>query len=210
MRARNARERCFDCAISNLYGVKMNNSIEANQKVRKSLLQLLESDHCIGSPDGVLVLVEYGDYECPTCAAAEPLTKHLVESFGDQMKFIYRHFPLNDIHPHAELAAEAAEAAGAQGRFWEMHDLLYRNHAHLKMPSLLQYAEQLELNMPRFEAEMKDRIYLQRVQEHRQSGELLNLMSSPSFFLNGNAVDVSFGLENLENAIVADSRKISG
>ena len=164
-------------------------------------MRQLESDHCIGAPDASIVLVEYGDYECESCASAYPLTMHLIQTFGDQMKFIFRHYPLNEVHPHAEMAAEAAEAAGAQGRFWEMHDLLFRNSGHLKLTSLLGYAEQLELNMTRFKGEMQERIYLQRIQEHRLSGELLELRATPAFFLNERFVDVSFGLEHLEDAV---------
>ncbi|MET3108939.1 protein-disulfide isomerase [Oxalobacteraceae bacterium GrIS 2.11] len=179
----------------------MSTATHANEQVKQELTQQLESDHCIGAPDARLVLLEYGDYECPSCADAFPLTKHLVESFGDQIKFIFRHYPLTEIHPHAELAAEAAEAAGAQGRFWEMHDLLFTNSTHLKMPALISYAEQLELDMVRFQAEMQDRIYLQRVQDHRHSAELLELRSTPVFFLNHQFIDVSFNLEHLEKAV---------
>ena len=186
----------------------MNNSNDANQQVKQDLMKQLESDHCIGAPDAGLVLLEYGDYECTSCANAQPLVRHLIESFGNQMKLIYRHYPLTQIHPHAELAAEAAEAAGAQGRFWEMHELLFQNSAHLKMPAMLNYAEALELDLSRFEGEMKDRIYLQRIQAHRHSGDLLELKGTPAFFLNGKIIDVSFGLEHLEDAVYAAVKKL--
>lgn len=179
----------------------MNHSHDSNQRVKQDLMRQLEADHCIGAPDASIILLEYGDYECESCVSAYPLTMHLIQSFGNRMKLIFRHYPLNQVHPHAEMAAEAAEAAGAQGRFWEMHDLLFRNSSHLKMTSLLDYAEQLELDMTRFKAEMQARIYLQRIQEHRQSGEVLELRSTPAFFLNERFVDVSFGLDHLEDAV---------
>jgi protein-disulfide isomerase len=150
-----------------------------------------------------VVLVEYGDYECPYCAAAEPFTQHLVDTFGEQIKFIFRHYPLVEVHPHAELAAEAAEAAAAQGKFWEMHHLLFTHQKHLDLASLTKYAEELELDMRRFNAEMTERIYTQRVQEHRRAGEQLRLHSSPTFFINDVLVDVSFGFGHLETAVLA-------
>ena len=186
----------------------MKKSHDSNQRVRQDLMKQLESDHSIGAPEAAIVLLEYGDYECESCASAYPLTMHLIQSFGDQMKLIFRHYPLTEVHSHAEMAAEAAEAAGAQGRFWEMHDLLFRNSPHLKLTSLLGYAEQLELDMTRFKAEMQERIYLQRIQEHRLSGELLELRGTPAFFLNERFVDVSFGLEHLEDAVNMAARDI--
>ena len=167
------------------------------------LAALDAKEHSQGNDDAALTLLEYGDYECPSCIQAEPLTRHLVEVWGDRLRFVYRHYPLMEIHPHAELAAEAAEAAAAQGKFWAMHHLLYRQPQHLKPKALSGYAETIGLAMLRFEAEMADRIYTQRVQEHRRAGELTGLRSTPAFFLNGRPVDVSFGLERLEDAVAA-------
>lgn len=164
---------------------------------------LLAADHSTGSEHAALLLLEYGDYECPTCSAAEPVTQHLVETFGNRLRFVFRHFPLVEFHLHAELAAEAAEAAAAQGKFWEMHHLLFTHRQHLELSALTHYAEKLDLDMVRFSAEMADRIYLQRVQEHRRTGEQIGLLASPSFFLNDVMIDVSFGLERLENAVRA-------
>lgn len=164
---------------------------------------LLAADHVAGSAHAKLLLLEYGDYECPSCVEAEPVTRHLIEAFGKRMKFVFRHFPLVEIHPHSELAAEAAEAAAAQDKFWPMHHLLFTHSQHLTRGSLDQYAEMIDLDMRRFRTEMADRIYTQRVQEHRRSGELIGLRGSPTFFLNGEVVDVSFGLEHLELAVRA-------
>ena len=164
---------------------------------------LLAADHIAGSEHAKLQLLEYGDYECPSCVEAEPVTRHLVEAFGKRMKFVFRHFPLVEVHPHAELAAEAAEAAAAQDKFWPMHHLLFTHSQHLKLGELTHYAEMIDLDMLRFNAEMADRIYTQRVHEHRRSGEQIGLRGSPTFFLNGALVDVSFGLERLEHAVRA-------
>ena len=127
-------------------------------------------DHSIGSDHSPITVVEYGDFECPTCKQAAPAVKLVLERFGNRIRFVFRHFPIESAHPHAMHAAQAAEAAGGQNKFWQMHDLLFQNQRHLKMTHLRGYAERLDLDMPRFTAEMDDEIYLQRVREHMQSG----------------------------------------
>ncbi len=174
-----------------------------NEDAPGRIVGLSAADHVAGSEHAGLLLVEYGDYECPSCVEAEPVTRHLTEVFGKRMRFVFRHFPLVEVHPHAELAAEAAEAAAAQGKFWPMHHLLFTRSPHLNLAELTRCAETIELDMLRFNAEMADRIYTQRVQEHRRSGERIGLRGSPTFFLNGTVVDVSFGLEHLELAVRA-------
>jgi protein-disulfide isomerase len=164
---------------------------------------LSSREHETGNPHAMLTLVEYGDFECPRCAQAEPLTRHLVDTYGARLRFVFRHFPDSVAHPHAELAAEAAEAAAAQGKFWEMHALLFSQPQHLKPKALTHFAEAIELDMRRFHAELADHIYLQRVREHHAAGVQLGLRSTPSFFLNDVPVDVSFGLEHLEHALRA-------
>ncbi len=162
---------------------------------------LSAADHRQGNLQASLWLLEYGDYECPYCIQAEPLTRHLVETFGDRMTFVFRHFPQVEVHPHAELAAEAAEAAAEQGKFWPMHHKLFEQQHHLAASALAAYAESIGLDMHRFNGEMADRIYTQRVQEHRLAGTRAGLRATPTFLLNGSIVDVSFGLERLEAAI---------
>lgn len=162
---------------------------------------LSAADHMLGNTHAGLTLLEYGDYECTACIQAEPLTRHLVDAFGDRLRFVFRHYPLVEVHPHAELAAEAAEAAAAQGQFWAMHHLLFSPPHHLKMSALTAHAQAIGLDMIRFHAEMADRIYTQRVQEHRRAGERSNVRATPTFILNGIHVDVSFGFEKLEEAI---------
>lgn len=159
------------------------------------------ADHVDGPASARVTLVEYGDYECPSCLQAQGALKVLMPHFAGRIRFAFRHFPLREVHPDAELAAEAAEAAAGQGKFWPMHELLFANQHHLKEKHLLAYAEQLGLDIPRYQNEMKDHVYLQRVQEHLQSGSAAGVRATPSFFVNGTFVDVSFGLQHLHDAI---------
>lgn len=145
-----------------------------------------------------MTLVEYGDYECPYCIQAEPLARQLAERYHNRMLFVFRHFPLIEVHPHAELAAEAASA---QGAFWPMHHALFRQRQHLERPALRDYASEVGLDLERFDREMNDRIHARRVAEQRQSAMQLGLRATPSFLLNGVVVDVSFGLDRLEAAL---------
>jgi protein-disulfide isomerase len=159
------------------------------------------TDHIQGAASAPVTLIEYGDYECPACFQATAALKVILPHFGDDVRFVFRHFPLREVHPHAELAAEAAEAAGAQGKFWAMHDLLFSMQHHLKDKHLQGYAAELGLDMARYENEMKDHVYLQRVQEQIQSGQRLAIRSTPAFYVNGVVTDVSFGLQHLHEAI---------
>lgn len=160
-------------------------------------------DHTIGPPNARVTVVEYGDLECPNCKQAAPVVKLLLQRFKDRIRFVYRHFPLEEVHPHALLAAEAAESAGAQGKFWQMHDLLFDNQAHLKPNALRSYAERLQLDMSRYTADMKEHSYLQRIREHEQSGRDSGVRHTPTFFVNRKIHEVSFGLEALFQAVDA-------
>jgi protein-disulfide isomerase len=162
---------------------------------------LSAADHLLGDPQAKLTLLEYGDYECPACIQAEPLMQHLVEAHKGRLRFVYRHYPLMEVHPNAEVAAEAAEAAAAQGRFWDMHRLLFAQAHHLTLPALAGHAQSLGLDMTRSNAEMADHIYTQRVQEHRRAGERSGVRATPAIFLNGRPVDVSYGFDRLEAAV---------
>jgi protein-disulfide isomerase len=161
------------------------------------------TDHVLGPDHAPVTIVEYGDLECPNCKQAAPAVRLLLKSFENQVRFAFRHFPLEGVHPHAELAAEATECAGEQGKFWEMHDLLLENQSHLELRHLRGYAERLELDMARFTAQMNDHVYLQRVREHLQSGGASGVHATPTFFVNGRLQDVSFGLKSLRNAVEA-------
>jgi protein-disulfide isomerase len=165
------------------------------------------ADHSIGPAHASVVVVEYGDFECPNCKQAAPAVKLLLRHFTGRIRFVYRHFPLEEVHPHALQAAEAAESAGAQGKFWPMHDLLFDNQPHLKLPQLRSYAEQLQVDIGRYAAEMDDHLYLQRIREHIQSGRDSGVRHTPTFFVDGRIQDVSFGLRSLFDAVDAALRE---
>ena len=164
-------------------------------------------DHMLGSLHAPVTVVEYGDFECPNCKQAAPVVKSLLERFDGRVRVVFRHFPLEEVHPHALRAAEAAEAAGAQGKFWPMHDLLFENQLHLKAHQLQEYAERLELDIERYTYEMGDEVYLQRVREHIGSGTQSGVRSTPTFFINGLLHDVSYGLRSLVDGVEAALRK---
>ena len=158
-------------------------------------------DHMQGPPDAPVTLVEYGDYECPYCGEAYPVVKAIQKRLGDQVCFVFRNFPLAEAHPHAEEAAEAAEAAAAQGKFWEMHDLLYENQDALEPEDLVQYARALKLEPPRFVLEMREHLYVERVREDFRSGVRSGVNGTPTFFINGVRHDGPFDLRSLLTAI---------
>jgi len=174
---------------------------------RLSAFELVEAlgaaDHVLGPEQAPVVVVEYGDFECPNCKQAASAVEILLERFRDRVRFGFRHFPLEDVHPHALQAAQAAECAGAQGRFWEMHRLLFEQQTHLDLQHLYGYAEDLGLDVARFTAELSDQIYLQRIREHIASGQRSGVRGTPGFFVNGRIQDVSFGLRQLFDATEA-------
>jgi protein-disulfide isomerase len=165
------------------------------------------SDHHLGAWQAPLTVVEYGDFECPNCKQAAPAVKLLLERFRGQVQLVYRHFPLEEVHPHALSAALAAEAAAAQGQFWRMHDLLFDNQRHLKPRQLRSYAERLELDMVRYDADMDDTVYLQRVRQDIEGGARSGVRATPTFFVNGVLEDVSFGLQRLFENVAAQRRR---
>jgi protein-disulfide isomerase len=160
-----------------------------------------DRDHVQGSADAPVTLLEYGDFECPYCAAAHVIVKKAREIMGEQLRFVFRHFPLTQIHPHAETAAEASEAAGARGKFWEMHDLLYENQPMLDPPQLLMFAEQLGLDTKSFVRELEDGIHRERVRENFLSGVKSGVNGTPGFFINGARYDGSWDLPPLLEAL---------
>jgi protein-disulfide isomerase len=161
------------------------------------------TDHVLGSEHARVTVVEYGDFECPSCKVAVPTPKLLLERFPSRIRFVFRHFPLQEAHPHAQLAAEASEAAAAQGKFWAMHDVLFQNQAHLKDKDLHRYAADLGLDMARYTAEMDDHIYLQKVREHGEGGRRSHIRATPTFFVDGIVQDISFGMKALHDSVAA-------
>lgn len=160
-------------------------------------------DHLIGAEHAAVTLVEYGDFECPNCKQAQSALKLLLERFEGRVRLAWRNFPLEDVHPHALAAAEAAECAAGQGKFWQMHDLLFADPSHLKAKDLAAHAQRLGLDIARFSAEMDDHVYLQRVREHIQGGLDSGVRGTPAFFIDGRIQDVSFGLRALFDAVEA-------
>jgi protein-disulfide isomerase len=167
-----------------------------------------EIDHTLGPAHAPVTLVEYGDFECPICKQAAPAVKLMLKHFSGKLRVVFRHFPQEEVHPHALQAALAAEAAGGQGKFWLMHDLLFENQSHLKPQHLRSYAEQLELDMVRFDADMEDELYLQRIREHIDGGMLSGVRATPTFFINGRIHDASFGMQSLMDGIDAALRTV--
>ena len=144
-----------------------------------------EWDHIRGRSDAAFTLVEYGDYQCPDCGSLFGILQTLQQQFGTRLRLVYRHYPLSGIHKHAQMAAEAAEAAGAQGRFWEMHDLLFQNQESLERKHLLRYAEQLALDLDRVRRELKQESHLERVRQDFIAGVQNGVNGTPGLFLNG-------------------------
>jgi protein-disulfide isomerase len=161
-----------------------------------------EKDHTRGPREAAATLVEYGDFECPVCAQAYAVVETLIAVLGDQMRFVYRHFPLAQMHPHAELAAEAAEAAGVQGKFWEMHHILFENSPALEPDDLVEYARALHLDMRRFAKELADRVHLPRVREDFKSGVRSGVNGTPSFFINDLRYDGSRDPQSMAAALL--------
>ena len=160
-----------------------------------------ERDHIQGPANAPVTLVEYGDYECPHCGRAYPIVKAVQKVMGRRLRFVFRNFPLREIHPHAEHAAEAAEAAGAQQKFWEMHDRLFERQFALEDENLVEYAAELELDVERFVEELSTGVSAPRVREDFRSGVLSGVNGTPTFFINGVRHDDAWGLKTLLDAL---------
>jgi protein-disulfide isomerase len=164
------------------------------------------TDHGQGPEHARVTVVEYGDFECPSCKVAATTPTLLMERFPNKVRFLFRHFPVAEAHPHAMLAAEASEAAAAQGKFWPMYQLLFDNQAHLGERNLMRYASEAGLDMTRYVAEMDDHIYLQKVREHIEGAHRSHIRATPTFFINGVVQDISFGMKALHDAVAAAVR----
>lgn len=159
-----------------------------------------ESDHRRGAQDAPLVLVEYGDYECPYCGQAHPIVKHIENALRGELMFVFRNFPLAQIHPYAMTAARAAEAAGLQRKFWEMHDTLYENQENLDDESLLAYATELGLDLDKFTQDILSRRVEDKILLDLEGGARSGVNGTPTFFVNGYRFDgnYNFLLEELQ------------
>jgi protein-disulfide isomerase len=164
-----------------------------------------DRDHTIGPRNAPVTLVEYGDFECPHCGRAHPIVQGIRRYMADQLRFVYRHFPLAEAHPHSELAAQAAEAAGAQGKFWEMHDMLFRHQDALDPDGILLYATTIGLDTQRFAHELATGVHARKVRDDFRSGIRSGVNGTPTFFINGfrydgNWVDTAEFLQALTEA----------
>src|SRR3954471_21046172 len=162
-----------------------------------------EVDHLRGNHDAPVILLEYGDYECPYCGQAETVIRELLASFGDEVGYVWSHLPLNDVHPRAQVAAEVAEAAGAQGRFWEMHDLLITHQDELLPMHIRHYAEELDLDVDRLWREVHDRRHAARVTRDVASADESGVSGTPTFFINGRRHQGAYDIATLSAALRA-------
>ena len=144
-----------------------------------------KSDHAQGPENAPVTLVEYGDYQCPYCADVHSMIHAIAKTMGANLRFVFRHMPLLEVHPYAPYAAEAAEAAGAQGKFWEMHDAIYEHQSDLGSDLVHRLALTLNLDMPRFEADMEARRYRPRVRRDFMGAMRSGVAATPAFFING-------------------------
>jgi protein-disulfide isomerase len=160
-----------------------------------------ETDHVMGPASAPLTLVEYGDYECSACMNALPIVQELLRRKGDGLRFAFRHFPQSSIHPHASAAAQAAEAAAAQGKFWEMHETLFRNQQRLGEVDFIHLGLNLGLEIYRFRADMERETVKQRIRVDHESGLASGVRRTPTFFINGRRYDGPLQLEPLVAAL---------
>jgi len=147
------------------------------------------TDHAQGNLNADLVIVEYGDYQCPYCGAAYPVLKELMDQFGSQIKFVFRNFPLSEMHQYARSSALAAEAANLQGKFWEMHDAIYENQHYLNESFLLKLAEKLNLNIHQFKKDLGNSVLAKKIDADFESGIVSGVNGTPSFYVNGKKFD---------------------
>lgn len=144
-----------------------------------------DRDHRYGNLEAAVELLEYGDYQCPYCGRAYPVVKTIQQQMGDNLKFVFRNFPLTKIHPQAKMAAVATEAAGLQGKFWEMHDVVFENQRRLFKSALLDYARALDLHIERFDADLDNAALITKVEADFESGLRSGVNATPTFFVNG-------------------------
>ena len=160
-----------------------------------------ERDHIRGRVNAPVTLLEYGDFECPYCGHAAPVIDKLLEHVGDELRYVFRHLPLSDVHPNAQSASEAAEAAGAQGRFWEMHDVLMRSPDKLSPLDLYRHATALGLDLDRFSDDMRRRRHAGRVAQDVQSADASGVSGTPTFFINGRRHQGVYDMDTLTTAV---------
>src|SRR5258708_14441640 len=162
-----------------------------------------ERDHAQGPADSPLTLVEYGDYQCPYCGAAYPVVKQLQKTLGKKLRFVFRNFPLTQSHPYARVAAEAAEAAALQGKFWEMHDQIFEHQEFLEPDILPVWAKKLGLDLEKFGNAIGQGVVAKRIKEDRSSGIRSGVNGTPTFYINGKRFDDNHGYDALLEVLPA-------
>jgi protein-disulfide isomerase len=167
------------------------------------------ADHVSGPADAPVTLVEYGDYECPHCGAAQPIVNLVRKQFDRELRFVFRHFPMSTVHPNAESAAETAEFAGANGLFWEMHDALFENQDQLGLPLFLALADALGLPQPALQHALATGTFAPKVRKDFLSGIRSGVNGTPSFFINGRRHDGTYAFEDLVAAIGMHLRAVA-
>jgi len=172
-------------------------------EIARLSIPVSDRDHSIGPEDAPVTLVEYGDYECPYCGRAFPIVQEVRRRLGDQLRFVFRNFPLAEIHPHAEHAAELAEAAAVRGRFWPMHDWLFMHQRRLGDSALLEGAAEVGLDVEGVRRELEDGTHRARVREDFSSGVRSGVNGTPTFYINGIRHDGDYEVETLVAAIEA-------
>jgi protein-disulfide isomerase len=160
-----------------------------------------KTDHFLGDFQSPVQLLEFGDFQCPHCGAAHPMLKELTKKYGSRMVFIFRHFPLSESHPYAQLAAVASEAAGRQGKFWEMHDLIFENQAGLNEEMLIGLAKILHLNMVVFREDLTSPALLDQVESDFESGIISGVNGTPTFYVNGSRYSGPYTLLSLSHVL---------
>jgi protein-disulfide isomerase len=160
-----------------------------------------ERDHTLGLANAPVTLVEYGDFECPHCGRAYSLVEGIRRFMGDNLRFVYRHFPLAEAHPHAQHAAEASEAAGAEGKFWEMHHMLFENHDALDDGDLMLYASQIGCDVKRVAEELVAGVYTKDVRDDFRGGVRSGVNGTPAFYINGFRHDGGWDYASLVGAL---------
>lgn len=168
-----------------------------------ALSPVTDDDYIRGNPDAKITMIEFSDFECPFCARHLPTLNQVLDQYGDDVRLIYRHFPLTSIHPNAQKAAEASECAGEQGKFWEMHDLMFANQTALTVPSLKGYAGQIGLSQSQFDSCLDSGQYANKVQAQAQEGQAAGVTGTPGTFVNGQLVKGAYPLSTFTQIIDA-------
>ena len=172
--------------------------------------EVTADDHVRGPDDAPVTILEYGDYECPYCRGAFRDVHRLLDEYPDEVRFVFRNFPITQLHPHAQQAAEAAEAAAAQGKFWPMYELLLQPYSHLDTDSLVSYAEVTGLSIPQFRRDLTDHVFAARIERDIAEGLRNGVNATPKFYVDGERIDGKVPLEGLTDAVRAAIAKVRG